>query len=103
MSKVQIQWGDLDRTEAIESDVMKKAQKILEHAPTATTLNVNLRVINSLQSAGVPTQSVNMELRLPNKQDVRTVKEGRDLYKVIKEAQQAILTQIRSKKDQNLI
>ena len=103
MSKVQIQWGDLDRTEAIENDVMNKAQKILEHAPTATTLNVNLRVINSLQSAGVPTQSVNMELRLPNKQDVRTIKEGRDLYKVIKEAQQAILTQIRSKKDQNLI
>ena len=103
MSKVQIQWGDLDRTEAIENDVMNKAQKILEHAPTATTLNVNLRVINSLQSAGVPTQSVNMELRLPNKQDVRTIKEGRDLYKVIKEAQQAILTQIRSKKDQILI
>lgn len=103
MNKVQIQWGDLDRTEAIENDVMKKAEKILEHAPTATTLNVNLRVINSLQSAGVPTQSVNMELRLPNKQDVRTIKEGRDLYKVIKEAQQAILTQVRSKKDQNLI
>lgn len=103
MEKVQIEWGDLARTEAIESDVLEKAKKILEFAPTATTLHVNLKVINSLQSAGVPTQGVQMELRLPNKQDVRTEKEGNDLYRVIKDAQQAILSQVKSKKEQSLI
>ncbi len=103
MDKVQIEWGDLERTEAIEGDVFEKAKKILEFAPTATTLHVNLKVINSIQSAGVPTQGVQMELRLPNHQDVRTEKEGNDMYRVIKEAQQAILTQVKAKKEQNLI
>lgn len=103
MDKVQIQWGDLARTEAIESDVFEKASKILEFAPTATNLHVNLKVINSIQSAGVPTQAVQMELRLPNNQDVRSEKEGNDLYRVIKDAQHAILTQLKSKKEQNLI
>ncbi len=103
MEKVLIEWGDLVRTEAIETDVFNKAEKILTFAPTATSLIVNLKVINSKQSAGVPTQGVNMELRLPNNQDVRTEKEGADLYKTIKEAQQAILSQVKSKKDQNQI
>lgn len=103
MDRVQIEWGDLSRTEAIESSVIEKAQKILEFAPTATTIHINLKVINSIQSAGVPTHGVQMELRLPNNQDVRTEKEGDDLYKIIKEAQQAILKQVKSKKDQKLI
>lgn len=103
MDKVLIEWGDLTRTEAIENDVFEKATKILTFAPTATSLVVNLKVINSKQSAGVDTQGVNMELRLPNNQDVRTEKEGSDLYKTIKEAQQAILAQVKSKKDQKHI
>jgi ribosome-associated translation inhibitor RaiA len=103
MDKVQIQWGDLPRTEAIEKDVWDKAEKILTFAPTATTLNVNLKIVNPSSSAGVATQSVSMELRLPNKQDIRTQKESNDLYKSIKEAQQAILIQLKSKKDQNLV
>ncbi|PIS11158.1 MAG: hypothetical protein COT73_05435 [Bdellovibrio sp. CG10_big_fil_rev_8_21_14_0_10_47_8] len=103
MEKVQIEWGDLARTEAIESDIFEKASKILEFAPTATRLHVNLKVINSIQSAGVPTQGVLMELRLPNNQDVRTEKEGNDLYRTIKDAQQAILTQVRAKKEQRLV
>jgi len=103
MEKVQIEWGDLSRTEAIEKDLFDKASKILEFAPTATTLIMNLKVINSIQSSGVPTQGVQMELRLPNNQDVRTEKEGNDLYRVIKDAQQAILTQVKAKKEQNLI
>ncbi len=103
MDKVQIQWGDLPRTEAIESDVWEKAQKILSFAPTATTLNVNLKIINPSNSAGISTQGVRMELRLPNNQDVRVLKEGSDLYRTIKDAQQAILTQVKSKKEKNLI
>lgn len=103
MEKVQIEWGDLARTEAIEAEVFDKAQKILEFAPTATRLHVNLKVINSIQSAGVPTQGVQMELRLPNNQDVRTEKEGNDLHRVLKDAQQAILTQLKSKKEQHLV
>ena len=103
MDKVQIEWGDLARTEAIETDVLAKAKKILEFAPTATTLHVNLKVINSIQSGGVPTQGVQMELRLPNKHDVRTEKEGSDLYRTLKDAQQAILTQVKAKKEQGLV
>ncbi len=103
MDKVQIQWGDLERTEAIEKDVWEKSKKILEFAPSATVLNVNLKVINSVKSAGVATQGVLMELRLPNRQDIRTEKEGDDLYRLIKDAQAAILTQIKSKKDRKLI
>ncbi len=103
MEKVQIEWGDLSRTEAIENDLFDKASKILELAPTATTLIMNLKVINSIQSSGVPTQGIHMELRLPNNQDVRTEKEGEDLYRVIKDAQQAILSQVKAKKEQNLI
>lgn len=103
MEKVQIQWGDLSRTEAIENDVFTKAKKILEFAPTATTLNVNLKVINPSTSAGIPTQAVNMELRLPNHQDVRSEKESDDLYRSIKEAQKAILSQVKTKKEKNLI
>lgn len=103
MNRVQIEWGDLSRTEAIENEVFQKAAKILEFAPTATTLHVNLKVINSIQSAGVPIQGVLLELRLPNNQDVYTEKEGSDFSRVLKEAQQAILTQVKSKKEQNLI
>ena len=103
MDRVQIEWGDLSRTEAIENDVFHRAAKILEFAPTATTLIVNLKVINSMQSAGVPTQGVVMELRLPNHQDVRTEKEGSDFSMVLKEAQHAILTQVKAKKEQKLI
>ncbi len=103
MEKIQIEWGDLKRTEAIESHVNEKASKILTFAPTATALHVNLKVVNPRQSAGVPTQAVHMELRLPNHQDVRTEKEGDDIYKTIIEAQKAILSQVKSKKEQNLI
>lgn len=103
MEKVQIEWGDLARSEAIETDVLDKAKKILEFAPTATILHVNLKVINSIQSAGVPTQGVQMELRLPNNQDVRAEKEGNDLSRVLKDTQQAILSQVKAKKEQSLV
>jgi ribosome-associated translation inhibitor RaiA len=103
MDKLQIIWGDLDRTEAIEQHIFEKAEKVLTFAPTATTYLVNLKTINPTQSAGVKSFAVNMELRLPNKQDVRSEKEGKDLYQVVTETQQAILTQLKSKKDQKLI
>lgn len=103
MNKVQIEWGDIPRTEKVESDIWNRAKKILSFAPTATTLNVHLKIINPSNSAGVLTQKVHMELRLPNKQDIRSEKQSDDLYRSIKEAQQAILIQLKSKKDQNLI
>jgi ribosome-associated translation inhibitor RaiA len=98
MDKVLIEWGNLDRTEPIENDVFEKSQKILGFAPNATNLIVKFQVINPKSSAGVATQSVSMELRLPNHQDVRASKEGDDLYRSIKEAESAILSQLRSKK-----
>jgi ribosome-associated translation inhibitor RaiA len=98
MDKLQIEWGNLDRTEAIETDVFAKAEKILSFAPDATNLIVRFQVVNPKTSAGPSTQKVSMELRLPQNRDVRSEKEGSDLYRSLKDTEQAILTQLESKK-----
>lgn len=103
MEKIQIEWGNLERTEAIEADIFNKVEKILNFAPTATSAIVNLTTVNPTKSAGVNRQKVSIELRLPNHQDVHSEKEGEDVYKSLKEAQKAVLTQIKAKKDQKLI
>lgn len=101
MEKVQIEWGNLERTEAIEQDIFEKAKKILEHSPNATNFLVHFKVTNPKSSAGRSMQSVAMELRLPQHQDVVSKKEGDDLYRSIKEAQKAILIQLESKQNRN--
>ena len=103
MNRVQIEWGNIHRTEAIEADVLEKMEKVLAYAPTATGAVVHLTTTNPTNSAGVNMQKVAMELRLPNNQDVYSEKKGEDLYKSIKEAQKAILTQVSAKKEKNLI
>lgn len=103
MNGVQIEWGNIVRTEAIETDVFEKMEKIMTFAPTATGAVVHLSTINPTNSAGVNKQKVIIELRLPNHQDVHSEKEGADLYKSIKEAQKAVLTQVKAKKEKNLI
>jgi len=101
MDKVQIEWGDLDRTEAIEQEVFEKAEKILNYSPNATNLVVHFKIVNPKTSAGRSIQSVSMEVRLPGHQDVRSQKEGDDLYRSIKEAQKAVLIQLESKQNRN--
>ncbi len=103
MNRLQIEWGNLEKSEAIEKDIFNKASKILERAKTATHLIVNLKVTNPKTSAGPAAQKISMELRLPNHQDIRAERESSDLYKSIKETQTAILTQVTSKKDQHQI
>jgi ribosomal subunit interface protein len=103
MDKLQIIWGDLDRLEAIENHVKDKAEKVLGLSPKITNYIVNLKTINSTKSAGVNTFAVNMEVRLPNHQDVRAEKQGEDVYQLINETQQAVIKQLRSKKEQDLI
>jgi len=103
MHRVQIEWGNIERTEAIEADIFEKMEKVMTFAPTATGAVVNLTTLNPTQSAGVNKQKVGIELRLPNNHDVFSEKEGEDLYKSLKEAQKAVLTQIKSKKERNLI
>jgi len=103
MDKVRIEWGNLDRTEAIESDIISKLDKILTFAPTATSAIVNLSTVNPTISAGVNRQKVSIELRLPNHQDVYSEKEGEDVYKSLKDAQKAILKQVKEKKERDLI
>jgi len=101
MEKVQIEWGDLDRTEAIEEEVFEKAGKVLQHSPNATNLVVHFKVVNPKTSAGKSIQSVSMEVRLPQHQDVRSQKEGDNLYHTIKEVQKAVLAQLESKENRN--
>lgn len=98
MSKVQIEWGNLHRTEAIEEEINQKAERILSKAPQATHLLVHLKVTNSLKSAGVPEQKVTLELRLPHHQDIRSEKKGRDFHKTLNEAKSALLSQLERKK-----
>lgn len=103
MEKVLIEWGNLERTEAIEADIFDKVSKILTFAPSATSTIVHLTTVNPTQSAGVNRQKVSIQVRLPNHQDVQSEKEDEDVYKSLKEAQKAILKQIKAKKDQHLI
>jgi ribosome-associated translation inhibitor RaiA len=93
MDKLLIEWGKLDRTEAIENSVMEKAGKILKFYPEATKLIVSFQIVNPKSSSGPGVQKVSMELRKPNKQDIRASKEGSDLYQVIAEAEKALLAQ----------
>lgn len=103
MQRIHIEWGNLDKSEAIEKDIFDKASKILQRAKTATHLIVNFKITNPKTSSGPAAQKVSMELRLPNHQDIRAERESGDLYKSIKEVQAAILTQFSSKKDQHQI
>jgi ribosomal subunit interface protein len=98
MNKVVIEWGNIERTEAIEKNVFEKATKVLTFAPQATRLLVSFQVINPKTSAGLATQRVSMELRLPHHQDIRAEREGDNLYQAIKEAEQALLSQLNSQK-----
>ncbi len=98
LDKLQIEWSDVDRTEALESAIQSSAEKILGRAPNATNLIVGLKIVNPQKSAGVKSQKVSLELRLPNHRDVRSEKEGDDLYHSILEAEKALLTQLQSQK-----
>lgn len=93
MDKLLVEWGKLDRTEAIENAVNEKAEKILRIYPDCTNLIVGFQITNPKSSSGPSAQKVSMELRLPNNQDIRVSKEGGDLYGLISEAGKALLAQ----------
>jgi ribosome-associated translation inhibitor RaiA len=93
MDRLLIEWGKMDRTEAIETAVFEKAEKILKIYPRATNLVVGFKTTNPTTSKGVTTQKVTMELRLPNNQDLRTSKEGTNLYTLLTESEKALLAQ----------
>ncbi len=99
MENVQIEWGNLGRTEALEADIFRCAKKVLSFVPQATNFIVTFQIINPKTSAGQSIQKVSMELRLPQHQDVRSEKEGHDLYRTIKDAEHAILKQLEKKKN----
>lgn len=93
MEKLLIEWGKLERTEALESVVHEKAEKLLKFHPDATKLIVTFQIINPMASKGPATQKVSMELRMPNRQDIRSSKEGTDIYGAISDAEKALLSQ----------
>ncbi len=94
MERLVIEWGNLERTEAIESLVNEKATKLLKVHEKATKLIVSFQIINPKSSSGPATQRVSMELRMPNKQDVRASKEGQNAYGLIGEVEKAIMSQL---------
>ncbi len=98
MSMIQIEWGNLGRSEPIEQDITEKSKKIFTLAPDATKLVVHFQVTNPHQSNGVPQQKVSLELRLPQHQDIRAENEGADLYKCIRDAKRALLSQLDNRK-----
>lgn len=94
MERLVIEWGNLERTQALEDLVHEKATKLLKFRPNATKLIVTFQIINPKSSSGPATQKVSMELRLPQNQDIRAAKEGTNAYNLINEAEKALLTQI---------
>ena len=94
MDRLVIEWGNLERTEALEELVHEKATKLLKVRPNATKLIVTFQIINPKTSAGPATQKVSMELRMPQKQDIRASKEGTNAYTLIGDAEKALMTQI---------
>lgn len=94
MERLVIEWGNLERTEAIEQMVHEKATKLLKVHEKATKLIVSFQIINPKSSAGQSTQRVSMELRLPQKQDVRASKEGPNAYALIGDVERALMGQL---------
>ncbi|MAF77834.1 MAG: hypothetical protein CME63_09345 [Halobacteriovoraceae bacterium] len=95
MDRVYIEWGNLERTEALENAVYEKAKKFFKIHSKATKLIVTFKIINPVSSAGPKTFKVTMELRLPQKQDIRASKEGTDAYKLVHDVEKALMTQSR--------
>lgn len=94
MDRLVIEWGNLERTEALEEQVNTKASKLLKMHPKATKLVVTFQIINPKTSKGPSTQKVSMELRLPQNQDIRASKEGENAYSLINEAEKALMSQM---------
>ena len=93
MHKLVIEWGNLERSEALEEQVNEKASKILKFHPDATKLIVSFQITNPVSSKGPATQKVSMELRKPNRQDIRASKEGTNAYSLIGETERALQSQ----------
>ena len=98
MSTVQIEWGNLERSDAIEQYLLARSHKIFTLAPDATRLIVHLQIINAHHSTGVPTQKISLELRLPNHQDLRAECEHANLYQGIRDAKKALISQLNTRK-----
>lgn len=98
MNTVQIEWGNLERSDAIEQYILARSKKIFTLAPDATRLIVHFQVINARHSAGIPVQKVKLELRLPNRQDKHAECEHSNLYQGIRDAKKALLSQLNSRK-----
>ncbi|MCO5114288.1 MAG: HPF/RaiA family ribosome-associated protein [Bdellovibrionaceae bacterium] len=99
---VQIMWGNIGRTEALEKYILQKTKKVLKLAPNATNLVISLSIENPINSAGVPEQKVDAELRIPKNQTINASKKGADIYKTILEVQHALLTQVNAMKSHRL-
>lgn len=102
MPDVQIMWGNVGRTEALEKYILQKTKKVLKHASNATALVVSLSIENPITSTGVPEQKVDVELRIPKNQTIHAGKKGTDIYKTILEVQHALLMQLNSLKSHRL-
>ena len=98
MSQVHIEWGDLERSEAIEQYIHERSLKLFTLAPEATKLVVHFQITNPQHSSGVSAQKLKMELRLPHHQDLHTEQEGSDLYHCIRDGKKALLAQLSKRK-----
>ncbi len=99
MDKLLIEWGKLDRTEAIEQEVLKRATKIIRINPRTTKLIVTFQIINPKSSKGPSKQKVSMELRMPNKQDIRASAEGENTYHLIADCEKALIRMSKSSRN----
>lgn len=102
IEKIQIEWGNVRRTDALEKHLLQKSKKILKQVPEATTLIYSLTIENPINSTGVPEQKLDALLRLPNNQDIHATKRGSDLYRTVLDVQHAVLSQLKKRKSHKL-
>ncbi|MEZ5450234.1 MAG: hypothetical protein R3E89_15130 [Thiolinea sp.] len=81
---IHIEWGDLERTEAIETYINERAVKLFTLAPDATKLVVHLQIINCSTVTVCPNKS-RYGIAFTHHQDVRSEQED-DLYRGIRDA-----------------
>ncbi len=84
---VQVNFGDVEHSEAIKSWVEERVQKQLGHlAERLTRVEVHLRDDNSTAKRSADDKRCVMEARIAGRRPLAVDHTGRDLYKVIDEA-----------------
>lgn len=81
--KIQINYGDVDKSEAIETHVREKVERAMSHmADEVTRIEVHLRDDKG-QGRGENDKRCTMEARMSGRQPLAVEDRGADIYNVV--------------------